>query len=503
MRTNLTKKEYEQLLANGWREEEDYVFVSYASADWEKVYPTVLALRARGINVYIDVEFQENQSQNWLENFQRQLLNPCCGGIVAFLSINYMRSYACLMEQLANRTQRLRRKVRGFHPVFYSALEPEMGSIQKIESRIVECRKESFRQTVKVTTEESVVLQDFIADMHKDYGFYSDVDAKKIVKDLNNKHDVATTMLDLIFKNHMPSIQVFDDPESYAELLRRNFVGDKNTTINLEILEDLKAETQQRLREAEYDFVEDSEPAVKEVSTEGLAPVPIQVVEPTPAVETSQSAPTPSAKPATDMEAPQPAPAPIVGPVLVTEAPQPQRRGRGRPPKNTQPVSAPQPEPETAPALEGELPPVTLGEIRQRFLTEEFCLKVQDLRKNKLPYGGKGALDYGMAAILGGCNNIKQPCQINYYNFAIADYTKKTDGKAAATWTWSSNCRKVIGMAGSGQIDDARNAYFAALPEDTTIGQIVNGFERADSEAYRTTKNPLVAQCLRMFAALL
>lgn len=199
------------------------------------------------------------------------------------------------------------------------------------------------------------------------------------------------------------------------------------------------------------------------------------------------------------------------GPVLATETPQPQRRGPGRPPKNVQPVSAPQPkpapapqpEPEAAPVLEGELPPVTLGEIRRRFLTEEFCLKVQDLRKNRLPHGGKGAIDYGMAAILGGCNNVKQPWQLNYYNFAIADYTKKTESKTAATWTWSSNCRKLIGMAGSGQIDSERNSYFESLSEDTTIGQIVDGFERAETEVFRTSKNPLVVQCLRMFAALL
>lgn len=198
-----------------------------------------------------------------------------------------------------------------------------------------------------------------------------------------------------------------------------------------------------------------------------------------------------------------PKPAPADGPVLVTELSQPTRRKPGRPPKGAQPAHVPKLEPEAAPILEGELPPVTLGEIRRRFLTEEFCLKVQDLRKNKLPHGGKGAIDYGMAAILGGCNNVRQPWQLNYYNFAIADYTKKTESKTTATWTWSSNCRKLIGMTGSGQIDNERNAYFASLPEDTTIGQIVDGFERAETEAYRTSKNPLVAQCLRMFAALL
>ncbi len=69
----ITKKIYLKQLKDGWKLNENYVFVSYASRDWEKVYPTVLALRALGINVYIDVEFIENQSSSWLENFQERL----------------------------------------------------------------------------------------------------------------------------------------------------------------------------------------------------------------------------------------------------------------------------------------------------------------------------------------------------------------------------------------------------------------------------------------------
>lgn len=188
---------------------------------------------------------------------------------------------------------------------YQSGPEPKMGSLQSMESYIVECRKESTRQEVVVTTEEYSCLREFIADMHKDFGTYSDADATKIVNELTNKHNVAINMLDLIFQSKMPSIQPFDGPEDCARLLCRNFVGDKNTAIQLEVLESLKAETQQKLLRAGYDL--------NEVSGTGSE------------------------------------------------------------------------------AVEGELPSVTLGEIRRRFLTEEFCLRVQDLRKNKLPYGGKGA----------------------------------------------------------------------------------------------------------------
>lgn len=72
----MTKKDYESLLCDGWRKDEGYVFVSYSSRDWDKVYPCVLELRARGINVFIDVEFQENSSSNWLHNLPRGSADP-------------------------------------------------------------------------------------------------------------------------------------------------------------------------------------------------------------------------------------------------------------------------------------------------------------------------------------------------------------------------------------------------------------------------------------------
>ena len=53
-----SKKAYYELLRDGWIPGEDYVFISYSSRDWEKAYPCVLALRALGINVYIDIEFR-------------------------------------------------------------------------------------------------------------------------------------------------------------------------------------------------------------------------------------------------------------------------------------------------------------------------------------------------------------------------------------------------------------------------------------------------------------
>ena len=66
----MNKKEFEYLLCDGWLKDENYVFVSYSSQDWEKVYPCVLELRAMGINIFIDVEFQENSSSRFCSQLE-------------------------------------------------------------------------------------------------------------------------------------------------------------------------------------------------------------------------------------------------------------------------------------------------------------------------------------------------------------------------------------------------------------------------------------------------
>ena len=285
---NNSREEYLRQLNNGWIEGEDYVFVSYASSNWQQVYPTVLELRKRGINVYIDVEFEQNQSENWLTNFQKQLFDDAfCQGIVAFLSINYLRSYACLIEQLANRTDLMRQKAGKLHPVFFITLEPEMNSTQNIKSYIYKSavRKAGAKESVEMSTAECNLLQKFILQSGNEN--YSTADSvKSKVDSIKNKHDVATVMYELIFEKLSPAIKVFDSPESCAEVLTSNFTNDKNKDIELQPLEELI----QRYAKVS-------------------APAPKPVSEPTPAPEmVSTPAPKPSPK---AVFPPKPAPAPV------------------------------------------------------------------------------------------------------------------------------------------------------------------------------------------------
>ena len=248
---SMSKKDYQWQLRNGWKPDQDYVFVSYSSRDWDKVYPCVMAMRARGINVYIDIEFMENQSASWLSNFQDRLfLGSGCKGIVAFLSVDYMRSYACLMEQMANRTNKMRKRMGKPLPVFYVALDPALGTLQQMSSYIYDdaVRRESARERVEMSPPEYLALQKFILDSRLED--YRDADSVRDLLDgIHDKHDVVTTMYELIFASSadMPNIQEFESVEQCAQLLTDNFINDKNASIKIAVLEDLKRETMEKL----------------------------------------------------------------------------------------------------------------------------------------------------------------------------------------------------------------------------------------------------------------
>lgn len=194
------KEQWEACLRDGWNPKENYVFISYASRDWPRVYPIVLELRKRGINVYIDTELKENQSSGWLDNVKKSIINLRCRGIITFLSIHYLRSYACLIEQLINYSNALKKKLGRRLPVFFYSLQKEMEKVQTMWDHIydTDVAIESESEEAKMLPEESNYLQEVLLScQYKDYATADKIG--KLVGEIRNKHDVATTMYSLIF----------------------------------------------------------------------------------------------------------------------------------------------------------------------------------------------------------------------------------------------------------------------------------------------------------------
>ena len=233
--------ELKKKLEDGWIKGEPYVFVSYASRDKEKVYDFVYELRKRGINVYIDIELQENISKNWLQNIKERLYDVDCVAMISFLSISYFRSYACLIEQLVTRSEDLKMEKGRYLENFYIALDDNMSTIQKMEDAVYDntVAKESQSMAIKMVPEEVNVLKDVMED---NIAVKSKLkkDVRSTIDGLNTAHRVAISMLSYIFKESSYSIQKYGTAGDCAQLMYNNFTNDKNDKINIDVLEELK-----------------------------------------------------------------------------------------------------------------------------------------------------------------------------------------------------------------------------------------------------------------------
>lgn len=233
--------ELKKKLEDGWIKGEPYVFVSYASKDKEKVYEFVYELRKRGINVYIDIELQENISKNWLQNIKERLYDVDCVAMISFLSLNYFRSYACLIEQLVTRSEDLKMEKGKYLENFYIALDDNMSTIQKMEDAVYNntVAKESQSMAIKMVPEEVNVLKDVMED---NIAVKSKLkkDVRSTIDGLNTAHRVAISMLSYIFKESSYSIQKYGTAGDCAQLMYNNFTNDKNDKINIAVLEKLK-----------------------------------------------------------------------------------------------------------------------------------------------------------------------------------------------------------------------------------------------------------------------
>lgn len=140
---------------------------------------------------------------------------------------------------------------------------------------------------------------------------------------------------------------------------------------------------------------------------------------------------------------------------------------------------------------------ITLEEIRMKFQNTEVAIKFRTVRES-MSKGGKGAMDYLMASVLGGCNQIteKSPVyQINYYRYTVARPQEEKSGNSlGATWTWSSNCRKFLltpqnGEAvKSGSLPKEINERFSKLPKTMTLTELKNCFRMEKEAAFQLSK---------------
>lgn len=84
-------------------DQEDYVFVSYKSDDWQAVFKDIIIpLQNRGLKIYCDKDFGI-RNNSWIDLMQQRIKSNKCKAILCFVSKDYVLSYATLLELLVNR----------------------------------------------------------------------------------------------------------------------------------------------------------------------------------------------------------------------------------------------------------------------------------------------------------------------------------------------------------------------------------------------------------------
>lgn len=85
--------------------EDDYVFISYKSDDFERVLDDIVyqVCRKYELRVYFDTAFDED-SDSWITQYYENMCDPKCKAFIAFLDDAYYSSYACLLEMMTRKT---------------------------------------------------------------------------------------------------------------------------------------------------------------------------------------------------------------------------------------------------------------------------------------------------------------------------------------------------------------------------------------------------------------
>lgn len=119
--------------------EDDYVFISYKSDEWEVVLDKVVRhmVDNYGLRVYFDKNF-ERDNDSWVKNMKSAITTRKCRAILAFVSKEYLTSYACVMELL---TARSKQACMSYKDERYPTLQiipiiiDKSGSIQNVMSK--------------------------------------------------------------------------------------------------------------------------------------------------------------------------------------------------------------------------------------------------------------------------------------------------------------------------------------------------------------------------------
>lgn len=439
--------------------EDDYVFISYKSDDYEEVLDNILykTCKKYGLKVYFDTAFDDD-SDSWITQYYANMVSLKCKAFIAFLSNNYYSSYACLLEMMTSRTPEAggdyKKDTLPFLPINIEVIKEiidesntGLGTRRFSDSSINNHAKQELEKFNKIF--EKISSYGTLSEIKNIYEPQNDVYDEKCIYEGNKVSQENGNM-------HLNITQCRRIMEKVIPSKNNNDGSNKDFT---EVIHDklLKMEI--------FSVFKGGEKTIDKPISESLS--------------TST-------------------------PIVISES--------------NEKTSVIDNSEKIVSANESYVGVVNKSTLLKDFekLCEsvDFCVALGNARSN-IRHGGKGLFDYLMAALLRGCDadiydkknsRVVRLAGYNYNKYAVAenpDDPKTSD--IQYPWTWTTNCRKSIkkedipkrffnekGKVKSGRLEDF-NKIFEELEPEISIGEVLEKFKNGE-KGFDTKDNALILE---------
>lgn len=184
-----------------------YVFISYASDNWETVFKTAIIPMQRryGLRVYADKAF-DTVNDKWIVPMLRNI--RAADAVVAFVSQSYIESYACFLELLT--------AVNNKKQIVFVSLEQELHLGDTTDQPEVErgVKNEILNQGANIATNTNNTSNDIMRAMKSAYTSLSTL----LEQDALSKYDIADAFINF-FRDASINRKTIHDLEAVRETI--------------------------------------------------------------------------------------------------------------------------------------------------------------------------------------------------------------------------------------------------------------------------------------------
>ncbi len=268
-----------------------YVFISYASDNWEAVFKSAVVPMQRqyGLRVYADKAF-DKVNDKWIVPMLRNARGADV--IIAFISQSYIESYACFLELLT--------AVNNKKPIVFVSLEDQLHLGDTTDLPVIErgAKNEILNQGANISTNTNNTSNDIMRAMKSAYTSMSTL----LEQDALSRYDISDAFINF-FRDAAINRKTINDLGAVRRTIKSvsRDVFDKSLVVDLDQQDtSVPKQKQPPVTEAKPIRKEEPDPAPAEepelIRKEEPAPTPAEDPEPEP-IRKEETDPAPAEEP--------------------------------------------------------------------------------------------------------------------------------------------------------------------------------------------------------------